>query len=80
MEIIMIIISILIYKQSCKTNNSGYSIKNNTNKIFALKESETTGLSFDLNRFNNHSHYNFLNVISSSNYYLIATSNCSVES
>jgi hypothetical protein len=48
MEII-IIISILLYKQSCKTN-SGYSIQNNTNKkIFALKESETTGLGSELN-------------------------------
>jgi hypothetical protein len=49
MEII-IIISILLYKQSCKTNHSGYSIQNNTNKkIFALKESETTGLGSELN-------------------------------
>lgn len=33
-----------------------------------------------LNRFNNHSYYKFLIAIRSSNYYLIVTSNSSVES
>jgi hypothetical protein len=44
-------LTLRIYKQSCKTNHSGYSIRNNTNRsTFVPEDSAASGTVLDVHR------------------------------